>query len=280
MSIGISRLPITRCALSWAIVIDASSAPNAPILEFDPATEAIIEPSAWYRPISGLSRHAVLTWMPDAIERLLDDYEHRECSRVGVESNRTAVHEVDFDGTPLIAVLCPVGAPAATTIFEALISLGCTTFTAIGSSGGLLREHPPGTVVVPDAMIRDEGVSYHYEPAARHAHPDAGMQQSMRTAFTAAGHLPITGDVWTIDAIFRETADKVALRVDQGAVAVDMEASALATVAAFRGVRLGHAVYLADTLHNDVWDPTELIDRDSDFRYELLRTAARACLAN
>lgn len=261
-------------------MIDASSAPNAPILEFDPATEAIIEPSAWYRPIDGLARHAVITWMPDAVERLLAEHEPRERFRVGVESSQTAVNEIDFEGAKLVAVMSPIGAPAAAALFEALIAIGCTTFTAIGSSGGLLPEHPPGTVVVPDAVIRDDGVSYHYAPAARHAHPTTDMQQSMRTAFTAAGHTPVTGDVWTTDAIFRETPDKIALRIDQGAIAVDMEASALATIAAFRGVRLGHAVYLADTLHNDIWDPTELIDRDSDFRYELLRTAARACLAN
>ncbi|MFT4597177.1 MAG: hypothetical protein ACI9TF_001425, partial [Paracrocinitomix sp.] len=37
------------------------------------------------------------------------------------------------------------------------------------------------------------------------------------------------------------------------------------------------ALYLADTLHNDQWDPTELVDRDTAFRYQLLLTATRAC---
>jgi uridine phosphorylase len=253
---------------------------HAPILEFDPATDAIIEPAAWYGPIDGIPRHCVITWMPDAMQRLLANHEHVARGRFGVESSQADFNEVELEGQRILAALSPIGAAAAATLFEALIGIGCSTFTAIGSSGGLLRDHPPGTVVVPDAMIRDEGVSYHNAPAARHAQADAEMQQSLRSAFAAAGHSPVTGDVWTTDAIFRETADKVATRIDQGAVAVDMEAAALATIASFRSVRIGHAVYLADTLHGDEWDPPELIDRNTDFRYELLLTAARACLAN
>ena len=56
-----------------------------------------------------------------------------------------------------------------------------------------------------------------------------------------------------------------------------MEAASLATIATFRNVRLGHALYLADTLHSDEWDPTELVDRDTNFRYQLLLTATQAC---
>jgi uridine phosphorylase len=58
-----------------------------------------------------------------------------------------------------------------------------------------------------------------------------------------------------------------------------MEAAALATVAAFRGVRLGYAVYVADTLHGDEWDATQLVTPDAAFRRRLFAAAAAACLA-
>ena len=99
----------------------------------------------------------------------------------------------------------------------------------------------------------------------------------MHDAYKAAGNTVARGIAWTTDAFYRETAAKVAQRIAQGAIAVDMEMASLATIAAFRNVRLGHALYLADTLHNDEWDPTELVDRDTDFRYQLLLTATRAC---
>ena len=134
--------------------------------------------------------------------------------------------------------------------------------------------------MVPDDAIRDEGVSHHYAAASRIAHPDATLQAELRAAYRAAGHEPVTGRVWTTDALFRETSAKVAARTAEGAIAVDMELSALATVAAFRGVRHGHAVYMADTLHGDEWDPTELIERDTAFRYELLLRAAQTSAAH
>ena len=54
-------------------------------------------------------------------------------------------------------------------------------------------------------------------------------------------------------------------------------AASLAAIAEFRGVRLGHGLYLADTLHSNQWDPTELVARNTAFRYELLLATAHAC---
>lgn len=256
-----------------------SEHPLAPILEFDPSPSAIIEPSGWHTPLDDLPHRAVITWMSDAFDRMINTWPSVERKRFVAETINNPICEVTLDGQRIVIALASVGAPASAALFETMIAVGCTNFVAIGSSGGLVAEHPPGTVVVPDAAIRDEGVSYHYAPAERLAHPDAELQHALRKAFTAAGQSPVTGNLWTTDAFFRETPDKVAARVGEGAVAVDMEASALATIASFRSVRLGHAVYMADTLHSDEWDPTRLVERDTDFRYGLLMTAAAACLS-
>jgi len=253
---------------------------DSPLLDFDDERTAIIEPSMWYPHIDGLSTAAVMTWMPDAFARLLDEHAHEVRHHVQAETLDTKIYEVDLDGTPIVATLAHVGAPAAAALLEVLVALGCSTVFAVGSSGGLVQQHPPGTVVVPDAAIRDEGVSHHYAAASRIAHPDPTLQAELRAAFRAVDLEPVTGHVWTTDALFRETSAKVAARVAEGAVAVDMELSALATVAAFRGVRHGHAVYMADTLFGDEWDPTELIERDTAFRYQLLLTAARTSAAH
>lgn len=250
-----------------------------PILEFDPSTSAIIEPSSWHQPIAGLPSRAVITWMRDAFERLIEVQPSIERKRFVAETIDNPIYEVEVDGETVVVALATVGAPASAALFETMIAIGCNTFIAVGSSGGLVAEHPPGTVVVPDAAIRDEGVSYHYAPAARTAHPDPHLQETLRRSLTECGLAPITADVWTTDAFFRETSAKVQSRVAEGAVAVDMEAAALATIADFRDVRLGHAVYMADTLHSDEWDPTLLIERDTDFRYGLLTGAIAACVA-
>ena len=246
-----------------------------PILEFDDNPTAIIEPSMWHNRIDGLPAAAVMTWMTDAHKRLISENPSRVVHRFTAESADVDIHQVDLAEGSVVAAISHVGAPVAGALYETLIAIGCSTLIAVGSSGGLVAEHPPGMVVVPDAAIRDEGVSYHYAPAERLAYPDAGLQTALRSSFADENIAAVTGDLWTTDAFFRETPAKVAARVDEGAIAVDMEASALATIASFRNVRHGHAVYMADTLHGDEWDPTELVERNTAFRYQLLLTAAR-----
>ncbi len=249
----------------------------APILEFDPDREAIIEPSSWFQPVDGMPRRAVMTWMRDAHDTLLTEYAAVELLRFELESTDSPVWRINVDDTPIAIVLAPVGAAASAVLLEALIGFGCDTVITVGSSGGLVPHLPPGTVVVPEDIIRDEGTSYHYAPAQRVVRVDPAMQDHLRTSLTAADLTQTAGSLWTTDAFFRETAARVERRVAEGAVAVDMEASALATVADFRGIRSGHAVYMADTLHGDAWDPRQLISRDTPFRTRLLQAAVVAC---
>ncbi len=249
---------------------------DVPLLEYDPVPSAVVEPNTWFAPVD-VPKHAVITWMPDVVDAVLGEHEPIERARLQAESAVHPVWEIAFEGRPLVVVLVGVGAPAATLLFEMLIALGSTTFVACGSAGGLLEECVPGTVVVPDGSVRDEGVSYHYAPAARVAVHDPGMQSAVRAACAAFNVR--SGLTWTTDALFRETSARVAARVAEGCVAVEMEAAALATVARFRSVRLGYAVYVADTLHGDDWDPTHLVAPDAAFRRSLFDAAARACLA-
>ncbi len=251
---------------------------DAPLLEFDPDPTAVIEPSSWFPPID-IAPRAVLTWMTDVYDAVMAEHAFVEHHVFHAESAHHPIREIEYEGTPLVVVNAGVGAPVATALLEVLIALGCTTLVACGSAGGLVADCPPGTVVVPTGSVRDEGVSYHYAPPAAVATQDAALQDGLRAACRAAGLEVREGLTWTTDALFRETQRKVEERIARGCVAVEMEAAALATVARFRGVRLGHAVYVADTLSGDEWDSTHLIRPDRAFRRRFFAAAARACIA-
>lgn len=250
------------------------------ILHFDPDRSAIIEPSMWHPALEGMPTNGVMTWMADAFAAFLDRYEHEEIYRFPIESSVLSVYRVETDGGPIAAALAQVGAPISAILLETMISLGATCIVSIGSSGGLVPELPPGTVVIPTSAIRDEGVSHHYAEASIEARPDPRRQQALLEAMVTAGEIPTTeGIVWTTDAFYRETSGKVERRRSDGAIAVDMEVSALATVAAFRGIEYGAAVYMADTLHSDQWDPSELVERNTAYRLRILDAAAVAASA-
>lgn len=249
---------------------------KTPILEFDTDRTAIIEPAMAYPPIADFPKRAVITWMQNAFEYFAEEHRVTQIGSFRMESSVTPIYRFETKDGPIVLTMATVGAPASVALLEALISRGCTQIVAVGSAGGLVADLPPGSVVIPTAAIRDEGVSYHYAPAATLAPLDAALQRVVARTFEEDDFNVAGGIAWTTDAFYRETEAKVARRQAQGAVVVDMEAASLATVAAFRGVQFGQALYVADTLYGDMWDPTELVNRDVEFRYGLLLTAIRA----
>ena len=134
-----------------------------------------------------------------------------------------------------------------------------------------------GHVVVPTAAIRDEGTSYHYLPAARTVEPSADAVAAILDTLKQRGIAHVTGTTWTTDAPYRETRDKMARRVEEGCLTVEMEAAAFFAVAQFRGVSFGQVLYAGDDLSGDAWDSRDWDDHASG-REMLFHLAAESVL--
>jgi hypothetical protein len=85
---------------------------DAPILEFDPAPTAVIEPSEHIEPIE-IAPHAVLCFFQDVIEKVVEEHGGRVIDHMVSEIGRNPVYELDIDGRPLTLVHPGVGAPLA-----------------------------------------------------------------------------------------------------------------------------------------------------------------------
>lgn len=249
---------------------------DAPILEFDPSPEAVIEPSRVIGAMD-IAPHAVLCFFQDTIAKVVAEHGGRVVDHMVSEIGRNAVYELDYEGRRLTVAHPGVGAPLAAAFLEELIARGCRSFVACGGAGVLVPDVALGHVVVPTAAIRDEGTSYHYRPAGRAAHPSPAAVTAILDVLDTH-HVPhVTGTTWTTDGLYRETRAKVARRVEEGCLTVEMEAAAFFAVAAFRGVTFGQLLYAGDDLSGDAWD-----DRGWDVHAEgrelLFRVAAEAVL--
>ena len=72
-----------------------------------------------------------------------------------------------FKGTDIGVIQTQVGAPfTAGVIEDAGYGFDCNHFILFGSCGGLDKDLTAGRLIVPTHAYRDEGVSYHYVPAA------------------------------------------------------------------------------------------------------------------
>jgi uridine phosphorylase len=253
-----------------------SDALDAPILEFDDAPTAVIEPNEVIDPID-IPDHAVLCFFQDVIEKVVADHGGREIDVLISEIGQNPVYEVDLDGSRLAVVHPGVGAPLAAAFLEELIARGCKSFVACGGAGALVPDLALGHVVIPTAAIRDEGTSYHYLAAGQTAEPSAAAVDAI-VATCERHEVPFTlAATWTTDAIYRETRAKLARRVAEGCITVEMEAAALFAVASFRGVQLGQVIYAGDDLSGEGWDDRGW-DEHLEGRELLFRLAAEAVL--
>jgi len=249
-----------------------------PILEFDPAREAIIEPGRLVRPIDA-PEHCVICFFQEVIAKVCGNGQAKLLKQINWEDGPHPVYGIEWKGRRLGVFHPGVGAPIAAALLEEIIPLGFRKFIACGGCGVLDKEIAVGHLIVPAAAIRDEGTSYHYLPPGREvsAHP-AGLAAIEKTL--QAHHVPyLVAKTWTTDAPYRETRAKVQLRRAEGCLAVEMEAAGFFALAQFRGVTFAQILYGGDDVSGDgEWDNRGWQSRAA-VRERLFWLAAEACLA-
>jgi uridine phosphorylase len=247
-----------------------------PILEFDPTREAVIEPCRLV-PRIDVPEHCVICFFQDVLNGLIESGRAKHIVDGHSEVGRHPLYEIDMDGRRLAFFHPSVGAPLAAGLLEETIARGCRTFIACGGAGVLNSDIAVGHIVVPNAAVRDEGVSYHYLPPSREAYPTAQAVAAIERVL-ARHKLPyVVGKTWTTDAFYRETPGKVSLRRAEGCLTVEMEAAAFFAVAQFREVTFGQLLYGGDDLGGEAWDHRDWVSRSS-VREKLFWLAAEACL--
>ena len=147
-----------------------------------------------------------------------------------------------------------VGAPMAVMCLEKLIALGATRIIVCGWCGSLQSDLGVGELVLPTWAISEEGTSGHY-PVAGRSESSPQLRMALKNFFAEASKELREGPIWTTDALYRETREKVVRYGSEGILAVDMECSALLQVAAFRGVELAAVLMVSDLLWQDPWQP-------------------------
>ena len=125
------------------------------------------------------------------------------------------------------------GAPQAVDTIE--------TLAVLGMCGGFSEQVAVGDILVPDKAFVEEGTSLHYYEQIDFAQPDEQLFEQLKK-IPGAKVLPIV----TTDAVYRQTFYKEQLWREKGAVAVDMETSALWSVGKFLGLQVASVLMISD----------------------------------
>jgi len=149
-----------------------------------------------------------------------------------------------------------MGAPYAVMLLETLHAWGMKKLLFYGWCGSISVGYRSGDIILPDSAIIDEGTSRHYhQQVGASVNPDVGLRTALGTAFDGQSIRHDSGRIWTTDGIYRETPSRVEYFQNQGAVAVDMELSALLSVALFLAVPTAAVLVVSDELFDLQWRP-------------------------
>ena len=146
-----------------------------------------------------------------------------------------------------------IGAPALTSLADELIAWGTKRLIILSLAGGLQADLKPGSLVICDRAIRDEGTSYHYLSPARDVKASVALVSLMDQVLNKHGISHSIGAAWSTDAPYRETREEAELFQSEGIEVVDMESSGLFAAAQFRGVDAASAFVIGDSLAGPRW---------------------------
>ena len=133
------------------------------------------------------------------------------------------------------------GAPQAVDTVETLAALGVKNIIAVGMCGAYDARVRVGEIIAPCKAFVEEGTSLHYYESLEAAFSEPGLQRIATSALGVNNH-PIV----STDAVYRQTFAKEQLWRDKGAVGVDMETSAVFSVAGYLGLKAVALLMVSD----------------------------------
>ena len=166
-----------------------------------------------------------------------------------------SLHTVMVKDQPITLVGGVMGAPMAAMVLEVLIAFGARHIIGVGSCGSLDKNLRVGQLVIPQNAIPDEGTSSHYPLPGKKIGASPRILKMIQSLCDKKSQTWACGKVWTTDAVFRETRQKIKMAQQKKARAVEMELSAFFKVGAFYGAEVGALLVVSDELFDQAWNP-------------------------
>lgn len=224
------------------------------LTQFDLEKEAILNPQNLVCPVKDFPKLCIGSFSHRITDVLRKRKDAAKIAALTPSFGEIPIYKTVFCGVPIAFYTSFPGAAACVNGMEDLAAMGAEVFLYLGSCGVLDQSIAPGSVLIPYAALRDEGTSYHYQPAADEIALDDTAVDSIRSCAEQLKIPFALVKTWTTDALYRETRKKAADRKQSGCQSVDMECAALAAAARHRSVAFGEFFYAADNLDAALWE--------------------------
>ena len=175
------------------------------------------------------------------------------------DTRRLYLSGLYYDSTDLKspALVGPLmGAACAVMVLETLRAWGVQSIVFVGWCGSISSQLRTGDILLPDGAIVDEGTSLHYgQKTGSIVNPDGKLCDRLNKSLQESKITYCMGLVWSTDGIFRETPTQIKKFQSRGALAVEMELSALCSAAGFYALSFAALLIVSDELFTLQWRP-------------------------
>ncbi len=216
--------------------------------------EGIFSPSEFHTKLENFPNTAITFFSKKLLKIFLKKHQAVQIAVLENEAMVFPIYKVRHKNRNLAVFQSPIGAPASASLFEEVVALGAKNIIAVGCCGCLDKSIEVSDLVVPNCAIRDEGLSYHYIKPKDEIVLNEIMVRLVCESLEKQNQPFVVGKTWTTDGLYRETFEKIDKRKKQGAIVVEMETSALASVAEFRKINFAQILYGADSLAGEEYD--------------------------
>lgn len=250
--------------------------------EFDVEKKAVINPCDIVKKVDSMPDVAIACFSELLFKKIIDGSKSSKIACLHNTNGYKDIYEIEYRGKKFAIFMIGVGAPVAVSEIEDIHQMGVNKFIIFGNCGVLDNSIEDCSIIIPNRALRDEGTSFHYVAPSHDILVNKKYVSEFKEILDEFKYSYTEGTTWTTDAFYRETRDKVERRKKEGAITVEMEASALQAVCDFRGIDLFIFFYAGDNLAGDNWDKRSLsgnvkLDEKSRIAYLALELGYKIC---
>jgi uridine phosphorylase len=151
-----------------------------------------------------------------------------------------------------VLIRSAMGGPNIAALVEEIASFGVNEVCFWGYCGGIGENLAVGDKVLVNRALREEGTSHHYV-ADGEEYVGSEWFSWWQPICKTEGF--VEGTIWSCDAPYRETKEKVKKYRSLGILGVEMEVASLYAVCAYRNLNSIAFLVVSDLVHQDGWNP-------------------------
>lgn len=167
-----------------------------------------------------------------------------------------------YDGKCISIVSHGVGCPGAAVCFEELIKAGAKEIIRVGTAGSYTKSLPPGSLIIADSAVREEGLTHQLVPSGMPAIGDLSLVLKVEKEARKEAVNYRRGTIVTLDAFYPGVIDFPHLAYKKaGALGAEMELASLYVIARMRGIAAAGIFALDGYAYSDMTDYDPHVDQ-------------------